>query len=289
VINWLLSQEVILEKQSWFFKNGLYYTILAFVVLLHLILLALEINLYKKVASIETPKEPLKVRVIRELNETPLKRQIVQSEDPDNREIPTEKSFLSDKNRKVDRQTKARVVDKFHSAAKNGGAPSKSLKDVKLSDLGAFSKDHQPLHEAYKAQKNSPRRSVSSTNDHLEDIPAGDLTYLNTVEYKYYGFYHRIRQKLEQFWGRSIQETAAQLLEQGRHISKDDNLITALVVTLNELGEIVDINIKGPSGVKELDDAAIDSFNDAGPFPNPPKDLVHNGVVTIEWGFVVDT
>jgi outer membrane biosynthesis protein TonB len=41
------------------------------------------------------------------------------------------------------------------------------------------------------------------------------------------------------------------------------------------------------SGIKELDDAAIESFNDAGPFPNPPKGLVVDGKVTIEWGFVV--
>jgi len=40
--------------------------------------------------------------------------------------------------------------------------------------------------------------------------------------------------------------------------------------------------------VKELDDAAIESFNKAGPFPNPPKDLISNsGTAIIKWGFVV--
>jgi protein TonB len=65
------------------------------------------------------------------------------------------------------------------------------------------------------------------------------------------------------------------------------DLITSLQVTLNEKGEIVKVKILGASGVKELDDAAVESFNEAGPFPNPPKDLLVNGHATIEWGFVV--
>ena len=114
-----------------------------------------------------------------------------------------------------------------------------------------------------------------------------DFTQLNTVEFKYYGFYHRIRQKLEQFWGRSIQEKAEAIYKSGRRLPASDNYTTSLQVTLNAKGEIVAVNIKSPSGVKELDDAAIESFNQAGPFPNPPKDLVRNGRAVIEWGFVV--
>jgi hypothetical protein len=49
------------------------------------------------------------------------------------------------------------------------------------------------------------------------------------------------------------------------------------------------VKILGASGVKELDDAAVESFNHAGPFPNPPKDLLINDVATIEWGFVVNS
>jgi len=47
------------------------------------------------------------------------------------------------------------------------------------------------------------------------------------------------------------------------------------------------VRIIGTSGIKELDDAAIESFNEAGPFPNPPKGMIRNGRVTLEWGFVV--
>lgn len=68
-----------------------------------------------------------------------------------------------------------------------------------------------------------------------------------------------------------------------------EELVTSLEITLNHLGEIIAIRLLGTSGVRELDDAAVESFNEAGPFPNPPKGLVRNGQVKIEWGFVVNT
>jgi protein TonB len=56
---------------------------------------------------------------------------------------------------------------------------------------------------------------------------------------------------------------------------------------INHKGEIVHVKVIGTSGVRELDEAAVESFNKAGPFPNPPQGMLKNGVATIEWGFVV--
>lgn len=292
-------------KRSWFYRNGLFYTILAIVLLIHLCLLVMRFYQNIDVAKVTEPTTgpPLKVRVVPQPR-TEENKQIVQSEDPDTPAKPKTKAYLSDKDRSFDRETVAKKIDKFNEGAK-GGAPSKSRpkKELSLSDLAANEKGYDPLKEANVAMKekakkmleegsqngNPNARGVSSTNDYVEDVPLGDLTYLNTVEYKYYGFFHRIRQKLEQFWGRSIQEKAESILKQGRKIAMEENLITSLIVTLNEAGEIIDVAIKGSSGVQELDDAAVESFNDAGPFPNPPKGLVKNGEVQIEWGFVVNT
>ena len=123
----------------------------------------------------------------------------------------------------------------------------------------------------------------------LEDIPLGDFTRLNTQEYEFYGFYNRIRQKLEQFWGVNIQEQADKIYKEGRSLASDSNLITGLTISLNGKGEIVQIRVNSTSGMKELDEAAIQSFNQAGPFPNPPKGMLKDGKATIEWGFVVNT
>jgi TonB family protein len=232
---------------------------------------------------------PLKVRILRDLE---AKRQIVESEDPTTVTISQEKAFLSDKDRSFDRQTKARVVEKFQKAAKG----NRGKKDLSLSALGGAAPQKNPFQKAAREYSDAKRgskseaggRSVSATSDYLAEIPEGDLTHLNTVEYKFYGYYYRIKQKLEGFWGRSVREKAEILAGKGRMIS-DQELITALRITMNQDGEIVDVVILGSSGVLELDQAAIESFNEAGPFPNPPKDLIVDGRVIIEWGFVVNS
>lgn len=128
---------------------------------------------------------------------------------------------------------------------------------------------------------------LARNNDFVEEVPLGDMTNLNTTEFKYYGFYHRIRQKLEQYWGSTIQSKAKNLYKSGRRLPASENLITAITVTLDDHGNILDIKIDGTSGIRELDQAAIESFNKAGPFPNPPKGLLVGGRAVIQWGFVV--
>lgn len=253
----------------------------------------------------------LQVKLVQEaLKELALsqKSQIVQSEDADSI-LKQKDAFLSDKDRSFDRQTVAKNIDNFKRAAKGNAhvtqkAQTKEaefkkkadIKNLKLSDFGIASGEPVPQRVARAPASDSTKgmengdplaQGLSSTNDYVEEVALGDFTHLNTVEYKFYGFYHRIRQKLEQFWGKSIQEKAASIFKSGRRLPASENLITSLQVTLNEKGEIVGVKILGASGVKELDDAAIDSFNQAGPFPNPPKELLVNGKATIDWGFVV--
>jgi protein TonB len=174
------------------------------------------------------------------------------------------------------------------------------FKNLKFSDLAFKASQKVIKKQTKKRKKNNLIKKglaygkatglgLGSNNDYLEDMPLGDFTKLNTQEYEYYGFYHRVRQKLEQFWGANIQQQAERIFKQGRSLASESNLITGLTISLNSRGEIVDILVKSTSGVKELDEAAIESFNQAGPFPNPPKGMVKSGLATIEWGFVVNT
>jgi len=224
------------------------------------------------------------------------KKQIVQSEDSKNN-TEVENAFLSDKTRSFDRETVAKNIDTFNKAAKGNSDVTqknqikKQSKNINLADIGVAAK--QPFKtnasESIKGIETGDELSkgLSATNDYVEDMTLGDFTQLNTVEYKFYGFFHRIRQNLEQYWGRSIQEKADALFKAGRRLPASENYVTNLQVTLNAQGEIIGVKILGASGVKELDDAAIESFNQAGPFPNPPSELLVNGKATIDWGFVV--
>src|SRR5690554_1832150 len=230
----------------------------------------------KRSSSVSEPEKVLKVYL-------KTKRQIVRSEESDDKRVK-EDSYLSDKSRSFERESVAKKVSPFQEGS-GGESKSHVKKDLKPSDLGL-----EKNNNLYKSSPQEVRKgSHGATNDHIENVPLGDHTYLNTVEYKYYGFYFRIRQKLEQFWGRSIHETALQLMKEKRVIAKNDEHVTALRIVLDTKGHITAIKVLGSSGVRELDDAAIRAFNEAGPFPHPPKGLIVKGRVVLQWGFVVKT
>jgi protein TonB len=246
------------------------------------------------------------------------RKQIVNNELTGQEIKPIDSQFLGEKDQSYDRQTIASKVDIFNKAAlgqrtgvlngdktqaiskpapKTSAAKTTGLgKKVSLNDLSLTNENlteamnkAESLNTAKLGVKNgdSASRGLSSNNDFVETVPLGDFTHLNTTEFKYYGFYHRIRQKLEQFWGNSIREKAKTMYLSGRRIPATENLITSITVDINDKGEIVHVKVIGTSGVRELDEAAVESFNKAGPFPNPPQGMLKNGVATIEWGFVV--
>lgn len=239
--------------------------------------------------------------------------QMVQTDESKNKELDKNKEyFLGAKNYTFDRQTKASIVDRNNRAGKGvktatmdksqAKKKSSKKKKVSFSDLTVASKEMVEVEEKSNEKENqiassqlgiesgdARSRGLSSNNDFLEDVPLGDFTKLNTQEYEFYGYYHRIRMKLEQFWGKSVQEQADKIVRSGRRMPASANHITSLRIVLNDQGEIVKVKVNSTSGIKELDHAAIESFNQAGPFPNPPKGMVKNGVAVIEWGFVVNT
>lgn len=284
-----------------------FWTFLGLIVFLHLVMLvmkSIESSPRNRVVSESTL---IKVKLLQEhfqkTEQQEKKKQIVQSEEAPSERTPVDSKFLSDKDRAFDRQTVAKKVDTFqtatqghsaqvgeqtHKAAKKQGKKNIDLSKIGHNALGEENPFKEVTQTAKIGQKTTPKKAtVSASNDYIQDIALGDFTQVNTTEFKFYGFYHRIRQKLEQFWGRSIQEKAAALHRSGRRLPASEDLITSLKITLDEQGQIVRVKVLSTSGVRELDEAAVESFNKAGPFPNPPKDLLVEGEATIEWGFVV--
>ena len=274
----------------------------------HMLLLVTYIPNTSKIKLSENVK-PIKIKIQNlQTNSDKTLRQIVETSESKNKNNK-KADYLGKTNTAFDRQTRAKntgIFKKAGAGAKDGtkdqtASPrvvkSKSkLKNIKFSDL-AVSNNFAP--KSYNKPKPGQKLGLSNgdakevglgrSSDFVKDIPLGDFTKLNTQEYRFYGFYHRIRQKLEQFWGRNLQEQADRLFKSGRTIAGDKNHITSVVIDINSKGEIVRVHIKSTSGVKELDDAAVNAFNQAGPFPNPPTKMLKNGIATIEWSFVVNS
>jgi protein TonB len=128
----------------------------------------------------------------------------------------------------------------------------------------------------------------SATDDYLPHIAIGANTLLNTREYKYASFYERIREKLNHQWKTFVRSEMEGLYIQGvRQI--EGERITKLRIELDQNGHVSKISKYGSAGYRELDRAAIKAFEVAGPFSNPPKELLEGKDlrVSIDWHFVI--
>lgn len=253
-------------------------------------------------------------------------QQIVNNEKVGEEIEPAKARFLSERNQKVEKEMTQKEVGTFKvagagiengsdsaiAAQKHQATPSAAKKKVSAKSKTQVKKQSEKITFADLALDNPPspevvqkrsaqinkapkgikkgqrgKSGLGSNNDYIEDVPLGDMTALNAVEYKYFGFYHRIRQQLEQHWGKSLREQVENLYRTGRKIASGQDKITSLRITIDHKGQIMDVHVQGSSGVSELDRAAIEAFNRAGPFPNPPTGMLQGGMAEIEWGFVV--
>lgn len=158
-----------------------------------------------------------------------------------------------------------------------------SLKDLTPS----FKPGPPPVEDAHVAQGGGT--GASASDDHLKDVKQGMQTLLSTREFVYYTYYNRIKDKLRQYWEPKIKEKMTRILRQGRTIASSDDRITRVVIVLDNRGTLVRVQIVGASGVADLDDAAVEAFRAAAPFPNPPKGIVDaDGTIKIRWDFILE-
>lgn len=226
-----------------------------------------------------------------------------------NDEVPDKSAYLGKYNQKVEKEVQAqRSGDYINSADKGQDIASKKResqhtkftkadkksnptkhahKTVKLYDLAPkynFSDTEEELH---KEQLQSGLSSAQS--DHLDNVAVGIETVLNSREFVYHTYFTRIKDRLRTVWGRKVREKVEKLAKRGRYIASDQDRVTKLIIILSETGQLETIRLMGRSGVIDLDDAAIDAFKAAAPFPNPPKGMVEaDGKVRLTWDFVLE-
>jgi TonB family protein len=294
---------IVVEKKyhSRYSTKNIFVLTLAASLFVHLVYIFF-VNVNMPGRLIQPESKPLKIKVISQSKAK--RRQVVETNQKENKKNldKARDVFLGKNNSAVDKSTVAKKIGKFNNdggtanirSAKKSQSPSKHIKKTfSLSDLSFNKNLIKPLENIKNSKPSKAGASgdllQSASNDHIKNIPLGDITQLNTTKFKFYGFYHRIKQKLEQHWGNSLMQKAKEIFKSGKKIKGNGDKLTALLVILDKKGNILQVRLKSTSGVDELDEAAVESFNKAGPFPNPPKEMLKAGKALIEWGFVVKT
>jgi protein TonB len=185
---------------------------------------------------------------------------------------------MADVKEESKRQIEKDLFKNFDSAA--------ALDHQKLAE----EKIDKGLGEGQGSQNSGVGAESSQTNDYIKDVDQGLETMLNTREFKYYSYYNRIRKQLSQHWEGKVRDKLSKLFKEGRApAATNKDRITKVMIVLNDAGTLVRVQVLSDSGVRDLDDAAVEAFRDAAPFPNPPKGIVESdGTVKIRWDFVLE-
>jgi TonB family protein len=126
----------------------------------------------------------------------------------------------------------------------------------------------------------------AAANDHLQDVEEGDGTYLNTREWKYASFFNRVKQSVGQQWNPNAQ---LRLRDPSLQIYGGRDRHTLLQITLTVDGRLKDAWVEKSSGLDFLDLEAVQAFERAQPFPNPPAGLVAaDQTVRFQFGFYLE-
>lgn len=261
----------------------------------------------ENVVTNQAPK--VKKEVLRPANQI-----VEQDQKPSNAE-EVDSRFLSAQNQKVDKQTIAKDRGEFKNAKKptTQSGPKGDGKDKNTEPMDRHEKLARDLFKSFDANEALERQKLadkehgmgkgngsgdssagtgdtSQSNDYVKDVDQGLETMLNTREFKYYSYYSRIRRQLAQHWEGRVREKLTKMFKEGRApAAANQDRITKLMIVLNDRGTLVRVQVLSDSGVRDLDDAAIEAFRQAAPFPNPPKGIIEgDGTVKIRWDFVLE-
>ncbi len=266
-----------------------------------------------EVVLIEQQPEPEDSKLQKKLVIETKPEQIVQTdENQSNNQLDEKAKYLSAKNNTVQKETVAKNIGQFKNSNskqnapqqaavaeidkqianhKNDSTPKSKLFDSGFDAYASLNKNEVVKKMAQKEhsfQNGSALQQASSTNDNIENTEPSLMTQLNTREYKYYGYHKRIRTQLDQWYETKLRDQMKKIMSQGRTIAAEENKTTQLLIILNDKGNLVKIQVLGASGVRELDDAAVEAFRKAAPFPNPPKGMIDNdGTIKVRWDFVL--
>lgn len=259
------------------------------------------------------PPKPASAISIEILQPTSLKvekvkeeRKLIVDQERINNEVDPLANYLSSHNQKVAKETVAKNHGEFQNRKMKttlaSGSPQAALRQksgsatpTKVLPKDLFGSYKDSLAKSFDQQTQSTGKGgpigadVSRTRDYLPDKEAGAETLLSTREFIYYTYYNRIRNQLSQYWEPKIKQKILALFKKGRRIASTGDRITKVQIVLDSKGSLMKVQVLGESGVQDLDDAAVEAFKAAAPFPNPPKGIIDpDGTVKIQWDFVVE-
>jgi hypothetical protein len=129
----------------------------------------------------------------------------------------------------------------------------------------------------------------SSVAEYIPGVKEGSFTALNTDQFTYYTFFSRVNEQVRYRWVELIRRYIDGLTPGALATLSAYERTYQIEIVLNGEGAYLKGFIHHSSGDQPLDMTAIDAFQGAAPFLNPPKGLVEDdGNIHLHYNFIVD-
>jgi hypothetical protein len=211
---------------------------------------------------------------------------------------PKNARYESDRNRTVEKETRARQTnvipnqagnpksaDTTDQTAQKKNAAPKNARQIPLSNLSNFRSLPAPMRPESERPAKERRGGPGDTGDQAlndDSVPLGAENMLNTVESVYYSFYARIYEQIGPLWQSRVRDVVyRKRLPAGDYITRVD-------VVFDPDGNFLEARLLDSSGVPELDQVVSAAWAQLPRFPNPPRALIQpDGKIHTGWGFNV--
>jgi hypothetical protein len=189
---------------------------------------------------------------------------------PGEKEPPADARYLSDKNRRVEKEQRAKNTDVLPN-------PETTPEQKQKAPLAKFG---LPLN----INKQAAPPKIAADQATLERmLPEGGENLLNTQESVFYSFYARLYEAVAPIW-----QSRVRAVQYQRQIKPGD-YTTVIDAVFNKDGELVEVRFLKNSGILDFDNAAEMCWRKIGRFPNPPKGLLdESGLIHTGWTFTVN-
>lgn len=130
-------------------------------------------------------------------------------------------------------------------------------------------------------------RVQSSLENFIPEVKPGNQTALNTRAAPFAAYIARMHRSIHNLWGFGILEEWDE--KSSSNLFNNPNLLTVLEIRLNPDGTVDKVTPIKTSGYLPYDAAAIDVAFQAGPYPDPPREIrSKNGKIYLHWSFYRD-
>ena len=198
------------------------------------------------------------------------------------KEPPKDAKFISDRDLKTNEETSPDFASQTASLGSSSATRSsrKPAGNPQKRESFSLSKEEMvALNDPLQGGRGDRRKFSPGF---VERLKRGEALKTNAYGLDYGQYYLRMRERLQQRW--RPQPTVVPAMYNYNEVR------VGVAIVLDDKGELLDLEVISPSLFPAYDQAAIDAFKEAAPFPNPPRSIVQDdGKVYVQWNMILYT